>query len=125
MVKNYNVGIVGATGMVGQRFISLLGDHPWFRITYLGASKRSAGKAYKDAVVGRWAMKTPIPESVANMIVMDAGDIESQPKIRLISFSALSVLKKWKQKCLKKHMLKRKYPWFRTTARTGERRMSR
>ena len=56
-MKNYKVGIIGATGMVGQRFISLLTDHPWFNIEVLAASSRSAGKTYKDALNGRWAMR--------------------------------------------------------------------
>ncbi len=72
------VGIIGATGMVGQRFILLLKDHPWFQITCLAASKRSAGKPYREAVQGRWAFKsTPIPKAVADMPVMDAGDIQA------------------------------------------------
>ena len=71
-MKQYNVGIIGATGMVGQRFITLLSDHPWFNIKTLAASGRSAGKCYKDAVGDRWAMTTEMPENVANMMVFDA-----------------------------------------------------
>lgn len=71
-MKQYNVAIIGATGMVGQRFISLLDKHPWFNIAVLAASSRSAGKKYKDAVGSRWAMKTPLSEKVGEMIVMDA-----------------------------------------------------
>lgn len=77
MKKNYNVGIIGATGMVGQRFITLLHDHPWYTIKALAASSRSAGKQYKDAVGQKWAMDEPIPEAVAGMTVYDAtADIE-------------------------------------------------
>lgn len=77
-MKTYNVGIVGATGMVGQRFILLLHKHPWFKITALAASGRSAGKPYKDAIDGRWAMKEPMPQSVENIMVEDAqADIDS------------------------------------------------
>ena len=77
-MKTYNVGIVGATGMVGQRFILLLHNHPWFKIAALAASGRSAGKPYKDAIDGRWAMKEPMPESVENIMVEDAqADIDS------------------------------------------------
>ncbi len=77
MKENYNVGIIGATGMVGQRFISLLHDHPWYTIKVLAASSRSAGKQYKDAVGPKWAMDEPIPEAVAGMTVYDAtADIE-------------------------------------------------
>ena len=63
-MKKYRVGIIGATGMVGQRFISLLENHPWFEITVLAASGRSAGKPYQEAVAGRWAFSWPIPENV-------------------------------------------------------------
>lgn len=76
-MKQYNVGIVGATGMVGQRFCTLLADHPWFNITALAASPRSAGKRYEDAVGAKWAMSEPVPEKVKDMIVADASaDIE-------------------------------------------------
>ena len=71
-MKNYKVGIIGATGMVGQRLITLLANHPWFHIEVLAASGRSAGKAYEEAVSGRWAMKTEIPEKVKCMTVLDA-----------------------------------------------------
>ena len=71
-MKKYNIGIIGCTGMVGQRFITLLSDHPWFDIKVLAASKRSAGKAYKEAVGSRWAMKEDIPGHVMDMPVMDA-----------------------------------------------------
>ena len=71
-MKNYKVGIIGATGMVGQRLITLLANHPWFKIEVLAASGRSAGKTYEEAVSGRWAMKTEIPESVKEMVVLDA-----------------------------------------------------
>jgi len=68
----YNVGIVGATGMVGQRFISLLDKHPWFNIKVLAASARSKGKTYEEAVGKRWCMETEIPDYVAKMVVLDA-----------------------------------------------------
>ena len=71
-MKKYNVGIVGATGMVGQRFVSLMENHPWFTLTALAASARSAGKTYAQATEGRWAMPTPIPENVKDMVIMDA-----------------------------------------------------
>ena len=72
MKTSYNVGIVGATGMVGQRFIELLADHPWFNIEVLAASSRSAGKTYAEAVGQRWAMDTDMPAKVSDMIVLDA-----------------------------------------------------
>lgn len=71
-MKQFNVGIIGATGMVGQRFSLLLADHPWFNVKVLAASPRSAGKRYEDAVGAKWAMKSPIPEAMKDMIVMDA-----------------------------------------------------
>ena len=76
MEKQYKVGIVGATGMVGQRFVTLLENHPWFKLTTLAASGRSAGKTYEEAVGGRWAMTTPMPESVKKMVVLDAAKVE-------------------------------------------------
>ncbi len=76
-MKNYKVGIVGATGMVGQRFATLLENHPWFEVAVLAASPRSAGKTYREAVGAKWCMTTDIPEKMADMIVMDAtADIE-------------------------------------------------
>ena len=76
-MKKYNVGIIGATGMVGQRFATLLENHPWFDVKVLAASGRSAGKTYEECVGSRWAMKTPIPEKMKNMIIMNAEeDIE-------------------------------------------------
>ena len=76
MEKQYKVGIVGATGMVGQRFVTLLENHPWFKLTVLAASGRSAGKTYEEAVGSRWAMTTPMPESVKGMMVQDASKVE-------------------------------------------------
>ena len=76
-MKQYNVGIIGATGMVGQRFITLLDGHPWFNIKLLAASPRSAGKKYTEAVGKRWAMKADIPDSVKDMVLYDAAaDVE-------------------------------------------------
>ena len=66
-MKQYKVGIIGGTGMVGQRFISLMENHPWFELTAIAASGRSAGKTYREAVEGRWAFSWPIPENAAGM----------------------------------------------------------
>ncbi len=71
-MKKFNVGIIGATGMVGQRFALLLEDHPWFNVTVLAASANSANKSYKDAVGNRWAMTKPMPENFKDMVVLDA-----------------------------------------------------
>lgn len=73
-MKHFNVGIIGATGMVGQRFATLLENHPWFNVTALAASPRSAGKTYEEAVGSRWAMQTPMPEKMKKMIVFNASD---------------------------------------------------
>jgi aspartate-semialdehyde dehydrogenase len=74
--KKLKVGILGATGMVGQRFVSLLENHPWFEVTLVAASANSAGKTYQEAVSNRWAMKTPIPAAVSGLVVKDASDVE-------------------------------------------------
>ena len=69
---NWKVGVIGGTGMVGQRFVSLLAEHPWFDLTVIAASARSSGKRYEDAVGARWAMETPMPEAAKDIIVCDA-----------------------------------------------------
>ena len=76
-MKTYNVGIIGCTGMVGQRFALLLANHPWFKVKALAASSRSAGKTYEEALGNRWAMTSPVPENLKKLMVYDAGaDIE-------------------------------------------------
>ncbi|WMJ23056.1 aspartate-semialdehyde dehydrogenase [Paludicola sp. MB14-C6] len=76
-MKDFKVGIIGATGMVGQRFAILLENHPWFRVTTLAASSRSAGKTYAEAVENRWAMPKPMPEKMKDIVILDAtADIE-------------------------------------------------
>ena len=80
MEKKLRVGILGATGMVGQRFISLLENHPWFEVTTVAASPRSAGKTYEEAVGGRWKMTTPMPEKVKNLVVMNVNDVDAVSK---------------------------------------------
>ena len=77
MSEKLRAGVIGATGMVGQRFITLLENHPYFRLTAVAASARSAGKTYKEAVAGRWKMASPMPEAAAGMTVIDAADIEA------------------------------------------------
>jgi len=71
-MKKYKVGIIGATGMVGQRFVTLINEHPWFELGAVAASSRSAGKTYEEAVAGRWMMPSALPESVKNMVVQSA-----------------------------------------------------
>ncbi len=84
-MKKYNVAVIGATGMVGQRFITLLYKHPWFHLTALAASPRSAGMPYREAVGGRWVMPEPIPGNVADMTVLDAVK-DRQKIIALVDF---------------------------------------
>ena len=74
-MKKLRVGVLGATGMVGQRFVSLLADHPWFEVTTVAASPSSAGKTYGDAVTGRWALATPVPAATARLVVGNASDV--------------------------------------------------
>ncbi len=76
-MKKYRVGVIGGTGMVGQRFLSLLENHPWFELTAIAASPRSAGKTYEEAVGNRWVMKTPLPEAYKSIVVQDAADVEA------------------------------------------------
>ena len=71
-MKKYKVGIIGATGMVGQRFLLLVSGHPWFELTALAASAHSAGKPYRDAVAAKWHMPQPIPPVAADMTIFDA-----------------------------------------------------
>jgi aspartate-semialdehyde dehydrogenase len=77
MSAKLKVGIVGGTGMVGQRFVDLLNGHPWFEVTAISASANSAGKTYEDSVQGRWKLAVPIPEAVKNIVVQDASQVEA------------------------------------------------
>ncbi len=93
MEKKLRVGILGATGMVGQRFITLLAGHPWYEITALAASPRSAGKSYEEAVGGRWKMQTPMPEAVKGMTVMNVNEVEKVAARTDFVFSAVDMTK--------------------------------
>ena len=77
MSEKLKVGILGGTGMVGQRFITLLENHPWFEVVLVAASPRTAGKTYEEVVEGRWKMQTPMPESVKKLVVYDINDVEA------------------------------------------------
>ena len=90
-MEKINVGVLGATGMVGQRYIKLLEDHPWFKVTFVAASPRSAGKAYKDAVSSRWLIGANIPADVADLIVEDANDASKAIGKCKFVFSALEM----------------------------------
>ena len=93
MSEKLKVGILGGTGMVGQRFISLLENHPWFEVAAIAASPRSAGKAYEEAVGGRWKMDTPMPEAVKNLIVLNVNDVEHVASQVDFVFSAVDMTK--------------------------------
>ena len=92
-MKKYRVGVIGATGMVGQRFVTLLENHPWFELAAVAASARSAGKTYEEAVGSRWLLKTPCPESAKKMIVLDAADVEKVAAQVDFVFCAISATK--------------------------------
>jgi aspartate-semialdehyde dehydrogenase len=93
-MKQFNVGIIGATGMVGQRLLTLLENHPWFNVKILAASPSSAGKKYSEAVGSRWAMKTPLPAKFADIVVMDAAaDMEKIAKSVDFVFCAVNMPK--------------------------------
>ncbi len=93
MEQKLRVGILGATGMVGQRFIALLENHPWYEVTTVAASPRSAGKTYEEAVGGRWKMDTPMPERVKNLIVANVNEVEKVAADVDFVFSAVDMTK--------------------------------
>ena len=93
MSEKLRVGILGGTGMVGQRFISLLENHPWFEVVTIAASPRSAGKTYEEAVGGRWKMTTPMPEAVKNIVVMNVNEVEKVASTVDFVFSAVDMSK--------------------------------
>ena len=93
MSEKLKVGILGGTGMVGQRFISLLENHPWFEVVTIAASARSAGKRYEDAVGGRWKMDTPMPEAVKDIVVMNVNEVEKVAAGVDFVFSAVDMTK--------------------------------
>ncbi len=93
MDKKLKVGILGGTGMVGQRFISLLENHPWFEVTTIAASERSAGKTYEEAVGGRWKMDTPMPEAVKKIVVLNVNEVQAVASQVDFVFSAVDMTK--------------------------------
>jgi aspartate-semialdehyde dehydrogenase len=93
MDKKLKVGVIGATGMIGQIYLRLLSNHPWFEVTYLAASPNSAGKKYSDAVAGRWHMKSDIPEKFRNIIIEDASLVEKAAGKCSLIFSAVEMEK--------------------------------
>lgn len=109
-MKQYKVGIIGCTGMVGQRFVTLLERHPWFRIAALAASARSAGKTYEEAAAGRWALDTPMPEEVKGLTVLDA-DADAQTLAGMVDFCFCAVdMKKEEVRALEERYAKLECP---------------
>ena len=93
MSEKLKVGILGGTGMVGQRFISLLENHPWFEVTTIAASPRSAGRTYEEAVEGRWKMTSPMPKEIKNIVVMNVNEVEKVAAQVDFVFSAVDMTK--------------------------------
>ena len=93
MSDRLKVGILGATGMVGQRFISLLANHPWFEVTTLAASARSAGKTYEEVVSDKWKMDKPMPDAVKKMTILNVNEIEKVASQVDFVFSAVDMTK--------------------------------
>lgn len=93
MSEKLRVGILGGTGMVGQRFISILENHPWFEVTTIAASPRSAGKTYEQAVGGRWKMTTPMPDAVKSIVVKNVNEVETVAAEVDFVFSAVDMTK--------------------------------
>ncbi len=109
-MEKFKVGVLGGTGMVGQRFISLLENHPWFELTAIAASPRSAGKTYAEAVGARWAMETPMPEKAKCIVVLDAvGDLDTVVSSVDFVFSAVD-MKKEEIRSLEEAYAKRECP---------------
>ena len=107
-MEKMKVGVVGATGMVGQRFLTLLADHPYFEVVKLAASKNSAGKKYVDALNGRWKLATPMPEKYADMVVIDAENIDEMKECAFV-FCAVN-MKKDEIKALEEKYAKAEIP---------------
>ena len=113
-MEKLKVGILGATGMVGQRFITLLDSHPWFQIEVLAASPRSEGKTYEEAVGARWKMTVPMPESVRKKIIRNVNDVDRIASEVDMVFSAVRKTTPGRKRLLSP-----------TTVRTAGQRMSR
>ena len=92
-MQKFKVGILGATGMVGQRFIALMEDHAWFEVVTLAASERSAGKTYEEVVRDKWKMKTPMPEAVKNIVILNVNEVEKVAETVDFVFSAVDMEK--------------------------------
>ena len=124
MSDRLKVGILGGTGMVGQRFISLLENHPWFEVTTIAASPRSAGKTYEEAVGGRWKMDTPMPEAVKKIVVMNVNEVEKVASEVDFVFSAVDMTKEEIKKS-RKSMQRQRHRLYQTTVHIAGHRMCR
>jgi len=109
-MKKYKIGILGATGIVGQNYINLLQNHPWFQIVDVAASPRSANKIYEEAVKTKWQMPFSIPKNVKDFIVRDVQDFEKIPKNLSFVFSAINMPTKEQIKELEVEYAKRGIP---------------
>ena len=92
-MEKLKVGVIGGTGMVGQRFVTLIANHPWFELKVIAASKRSAGKTYEEAVSKRWALDVPMPECAKSIVIKDASDVASVAGEVDFVFSAVDMKK--------------------------------
>lgn len=109
-MKQYKVGIIGATGMVGQRFATLLADHPWFKIEAIAASARNKGKTYSEACEGRWKLDLPMPENIKTMVLLDA-DADAEEFAAKVDFTFCAVdMKKEEIKALEERYAKLECP---------------
>ena len=108
-MEKCKVGVIGATGMVGQRFLTLLENHPYFEVTALVASPRNAGKTYEEALDGRWKMTTPLPEKYKNMTIISSEDIETVKSLVSFVFCAVN-MKKDEVKALEEAYAKAEIP---------------
>ena len=109
-MEKFKVGVIGGTGMVGQRFVTLMEGHPWFQLTAIAASTRSAGKTYEEAVAGRWAMAKPIPEEAKGIVVLDAqADVEKIAEMVDFVFCAVD-MKKEESRALEERYAKAECP---------------
>lgn len=117
-MKKYNVGIIGATGMVGQRFSLLLDKHPWFNVVCVAASPRSAGKKLKDAVAGKWKLSEPLPEAIGELTVLNAEeDVEKIASMVDFVFCAVD-MKKDEIRALEESMQRLNALLYQTTPHT-------
>ena len=116
-MEKLRAAILGATGMVGQRFITILSTHPWFEVTVVAASPRSAGKTYEEAVGDRWKMDVPMPEAVKKLVVMNVNEVEAVASQVDFCFSAVDMTKD-EIRAIEEAYAKTETPVVSTTAHT-------